>query len=568
MGENKVNIIPKPKKMEKREGFLQKKEVKLVSEVGDERILMAISSFKLADDGMPLVISVGDDGESYTLTIEADCIMINAAGSAGAFYAIQTLKQIFAKDTVSCCYIEDEPDFKYRGFYHDVTRGKIPTLETLKELVDTMASYKMNSLQLYIEHAFEFKEYEEYRDKLGYLTKNEVCELDSYCKEHFIELIPSISTFGHLYHLLSSKKYMHLSELPDYMPTSHYWKERMFHHTINPEIDESFEVIKSLIDQYLEVSTSDKFNICADETFDLGNGVNEGKDKGRLYVNFIKKVTNYLISKGKTVMMWGDIILEHPEYMEELSDNIIFLNWSYDKEPASEQFEKVFHSGKKQILCPGTSSWNAFTEDVLIEEGNIITLAKYAGELNAEGILNTNWGDLGNVASITTSIYGLILGAAVSWNKDTKADEEFRKAVSKEIYGDARYVDVMAKISSVKNILNWYKVVTGTIDHVQFGCIPLPSFTEYSDAIEKLKRIKQELETLSYKDSIIKREILSAVQGFILTAVICAKIDGFSFDCGFDVNTWLEEFEKLWILRNKPSELDEAKDIIKYRLMM
>ena len=563
-----MNIIPKPKSLEKREGFLQKKKIKLVSEISDERILMAINSLPLADDGLPLIISVGDEGEAYTLTIEVNSIMINAAGSAGAFYAIQTLKQIFTNDIIPCCNIEDEPDFKYRGFYHDVTRGKIPTLETLKELVDTMASYKMNSLQLYIEHTFEFEEYKECRDKLGYLTKNEVRELDSYCKSRFVELIPSISTFGHLYHLLSSKKYRHLSELPDYEPTSHYWKERMFHHTINPDIDESFEVIKSLIDQYLEVSTSDKFNICADETFDLGNGVNKGKDKGRLYVDFIKKVTDYLISKGKTVMMWGDIILQHPEYMEELSDNIIFLNWSYEKEPASEQFEKIFNSGKKQILCPGTSSWNAFAEDVLIEEGNITTLARYADKFEAEGILNTNWGDLGNVASITTSTYGLVLGAAVSWNKATSADEEFRKAVSKEIYGDARYVDVLAKVSNVKTVLNWYKVVTGTIEHVQFGCIPLPSFQEYSEAIEALKKIKQEIEKLSYKDNVIKREVVSAVEGFILIAVICAKTDGFTFDCGFDANVWLEEFEKLWLLKNKPSELEEAKNVIKHRLML
>ena len=135
-------------------------------------------------------------------------------------------------------------------------------------------------LQLYIEHTFEFKEYEFCRDKFGYLTKDEIRELDKYCKSKFIELIPSISTFGHLYELLSCDKYKHLCELRDFTPKYHYWWERMMHHTINPELDESFELIKSLIDQYLEVSTSDKFNICCDETFDLGTGVNKGKDKG------------------------------------------------------------------------------------------------------------------------------------------------------------------------------------------------------------------------------------------------------------------------------------------------
>lgn len=44
--------------------------------------------------------------------------------------------------------------------------------------------------------------------------------------------------------------------------------------------------------------------------------------------------------------------------------------------------------------------------------------------------------------------------------------------------------------------------------------------------------------------------------GFAVTAVICDKIDGFDFE------EWIEEFSKLWLLRNKRSELDEALKIL------
>ena len=70
-----------------------------------------------------------------------------------------TFSQLIANcpGEVPCLEIEDWPDFKVRGFYYDITRGKVPTLETLKNLVDTLAFYKINQFQLYIEHTFALK---------------------------------------------------------------------------------------------------------------------------------------------------------------------------------------------------------------------------------------------------------------------------------------------------------------------------------------------------------------------------------------------------------------------------
>lgn len=67
-------------------------------------------------------------------------------GANGAFYGLLTLKQLILEDdcVVMCKTINDEPDMKYRGFYHD--KGKVPTLETLKSLVDTMAEYKLTAV--------------------------------------------------------------------------------------------------------------------------------------------------------------------------------------------------------------------------------------------------------------------------------------------------------------------------------------------------------------------------------------------------------------------------------------
>ena len=158
------------------------------------------------------ITTKGEAGEGYHLSVTAKGVMVEGDGPAGTFYGIQTLRQLVlsAKNTLlDGVEITDAPDFTVRGIYHDVTRGKVPTLHTLKQLVDTLAYYKINMLQLYIEDAFAFQEYEGIMQPHEVLTPAEIRELDDYCNARFIELTPSISTFGHLYRLLQSPKYQH-----------------------------------------------------------------------------------------------------------------------------------------------------------------------------------------------------------------------------------------------------------------------------------------------------------------------------------------------------------------------
>ena len=70
-----------------------------------------------------------------------------------------------------------------------------------------LSYYKINMLQLYVEDAFMFKELEGIVTEDEALTPAEMLALDDYCYEHFIDLVPSLSTFGHMYTLLQSDKY-------------------------------------------------------------------------------------------------------------------------------------------------------------------------------------------------------------------------------------------------------------------------------------------------------------------------------------------------------------------------
>ena len=43
----------------------------------------------------------------------------------------------------------------------DISRDKVPTMPTLFALVDRLAEWKINQLQLYIEHTFAYRGHEE-----------------------------------------------------------------------------------------------------------------------------------------------------------------------------------------------------------------------------------------------------------------------------------------------------------------------------------------------------------------------------------------------------------------------
>ena len=62
------------------------------------------------------------------------------------------------------------------------------TIETIEEIVDLMARYKMNVLQLYIEHTFAFEKHSSFCKDVGAITPEFIRQIQKYCKSKYIEL--------------------------------------------------------------------------------------------------------------------------------------------------------------------------------------------------------------------------------------------------------------------------------------------------------------------------------------------------------------------------------------------
>ena len=562
-----MQLIPSVKRLVQREGLLNKTAVFYHSAELDGRVLKALSKLPWSDTGAKLEISVtGTEGESYELWIEPDSIRIEAPGPAGAFYAIQTLRQLLRHDRVPCLYIQDAPDFPHRGFYHDVTRGKVPTLASVKELIDHMAYYKLNSLQLYIEHTCEFEECKDLIQSTGYLSKDEIREIDSYCRENFIDFIPSLSTFGHLYELLQQEQYHHLRVLKDYEPMSNFWRARMIHHTIDPRNPESLELVKSLIDQYMPLFTSEYFNICCDETFDLKTLSDSAEEVGKLYVDFVKKIIAHVKSRGKKVMMWGDILLQHPETIEDLPEDTCYLNWFYRLDPPEDTVIRFAKSGRPQIVCPGTTTWNRFCENVDIEENNISLMAEYGYKHGAVGVLNTNWGDWGNPCSTELAMYGMLLGAEKAWSVSTKVGPMFDSCVNFHLYGNENGVGYLRELSRLHDQVIWR-------NFCQHYCVDrFGSGEEFPSAFEgdiaqfcaACADLADRLTAEPVFSEEYRQEMLLAVRGVCLMAELWSAREGKSVMRTVDTEQWLAAYRTKWTQKNKESELRNIEEMFRF----
>ncbi len=560
-----LRLIPSVKVLTETAGQLKKNTIFYNPDGLDPRLKAVLGKLPASDDGAPVTVTVnGTEGEGYTLDITADAVAIAADGPAGAFYAIQTLRQIFANGSVPCLHIEDKPDFSYRGFYHDVTRGKIPTVETVKKLIDDMAYYKLNSLQLYVEHVFEFDQTKDLQPYTGYLTGEEMEELDAYCKENFIEFIPSLSTFGHLYELLQQPKYHHLRVLDGFEPSSNFWNERMAHHTIDPTQDESIEVIKSLIDQYAPHFTSDYFNICCDETFDLQMHRDTEADKGQMYVDFVQKIIEHVKSKGKKVMMWADILQKHPETIGQMPEDTVFLNWNYSATPPEAKVLQFAELNRPQIVCPGTSSWSRFIENVDVEEKNISLLAEYGYKHGAIGVLNTNWGDWGNPCSIEMASYGMVLGAEKAWSAETKADEKFHSAADLLLYGKEGAFELLNTLSAAHAKCNWNSFARAYFAYRSGGeCEIAPTEEALKEIVETCRTVLKQLDTPWGNDE-YRQEMILSLKGLWAMAELAAKMAKYDLSPTADVKLWIAQYADTWRKKNKESELRNIVEMFTY----
>ena len=278
-------FIPEPKKVTKRRGTftLPNKAVVGIPNHSLHQVAQDVGRFfgaafiRVAMPGQPDTVTIhlkkGLKHGGYRLEIKKDGIIIEADDASAALHAVQTIAQIAMQSPKAewpCVVVDDWPDFAERGLYYDVCRGRVPKLERLMELADHLAHYKINQLQLYIEHTFSFRNHPDIGKGASPLTPDDILELDLFCAERGIELVPSLASFGHLATVLKHPQYHELCE--DYGKKEYKDPAALNLHShmppcwslapANPKI---YDFLDSLFAEFLPLFRSKRFNVCCDD---------------------------------------------------------------------------------------------------------------------------------------------------------------------------------------------------------------------------------------------------------------------------------------------------------------
>ncbi|MBS1371086.1 MAG: family 20 glycosylhydrolase [Lentisphaeria bacterium] len=381
---------------------------------------------------LAMVREPGIPPEGYRLETAPEGGLLFAASDAGFYYGLLTFRQLLAEPSrVPGVLIADAPDFPRRGYMLDVSRCKVPTMESLKSLIDSLSLLRYNELQLYTEHSFAFAGDERVWFDSSPLTPAEIMELDRCCRDRFIELVPNLNSFGHLGRWLGMEEYRHLAESPEpwYFEAWDAWYQA----TLTPG-KEALAFIDRLYAEFLPNFTSGILNVGCDETMELGQGRSRElctqRGLHRVYLDYLAELVKLAGKYGRRVQFWGDIILHEPELIPELPPGVTALAWGYEaNHPFEAECAQFREAGVPFYVCPGTSAWNSVTGRTANMLGNIASAARSGHEAGAAGLLLTDWGDGGHHQYRPLSWPGIAAAAGWSWNASADVETAVPYAV-------------------------------------------------------------------------------------------------------------------------------------------
>jgi len=527
---------------------------------------------RLAPDASPT------PSQGYELIIGSDRIVAEARTPAGLFYAVCTLAQILTQcgTKLPGLQIADWPDYPARGVMLDISRDKVPTMDTLYRLADLLAGWKINQLQLYTEHTFAYRNHPTVWVKASPMTGQEILELDAYCRQRFIELVPNQNSFGHMRRWLIHDRYRPLAEAPDGCDT--VWGHFDEPFTLCPGDPGSLALIRSLYDELLPHFSSRLFNVGCDETVDLGQGRSAEecarRGVGRVYLDFLLQIYREVTARGRTMQFWGDIVIHHPELLAALPRDLIALEWGYEADhPFHEDGAQFAAAGVPFYVCPGTSSWNTIAGRSDNALGNLFNAAENGRKHGAIGYLNTDWGDNGHWQYLPVSYLGFAAGAAFSWALDANRQREVAPALSWHAFHDA--AGVMGQLAC--DLGNTYRALDFPV-HNSNGFFhllrwPLARLREQGGlspealqralaAIDAAMRLLPQARMARPDAQLIKDEFESAAA---LMRHACHRAlllfddsEQRRRELNAELDQLIQTYRRLWLARNRPGGLEDS----------
>ena len=482
-----TNIIPSPKVMNVEDGFITIKDstLSIYSSLALKLnpLFSSLSTRVIMGNGkFTSDISIEEDKSiavnSYKINVNEKIIEIKANSIIGASNAVSTIIQLLIlndEKIIPNVYIEDNPDFEYRGLMLDVCRHFF-TKKEIKKFLDLMSFYKYNKFHFHLvdDQAWrlEIKKYPEL-SKLsgfrkeddsslygGFYTQEDIKELIKYADDYGIEIIPEIEIPGHSRAALAV--FPNFTCTGEKLEVPNKWG--IFEDVYCAGNEDVFEFLKNIFEEVADLFPSKNIHIGGDECPKkrwkecpkCQKRIKDEnlKDEEDLQSYFIARINTHIKQKGKKIMGW-DEILEG----DKLEDAIVYFWRSFEAEKIIPRLkEKDF----KFVLSPTNNSYFDYRHSVK-EENEIgipedwILAFKNVYDIDAKKIMGNDYKKenlLGFQANIWTEYI-------IDFNKLCYMTFPRALAISQRAWnynGKKDYQDFLHSAKKHKKILKKFKI--------------------------------------------------------------------------------------------------------------
>lgn len=571
-------LIPRPHEIKKSGSILKNKAIGKVENAFSPLLFRHYKDMILSDDSSQTILEIRQDlsienEEEYHLIIQEDRIQIISKTEKAAFYGLVTLKQLQSEQIIETQDIKDKPDLEVRGLMLDISRAKVLNVSSIKKIIDLIAELKYNHLELYVEgFSYEYKNIKEALADKNYLTQEEYLEVEKYAIEKYIDFVPNQNGFGHMSDWLALDKFKELAECPDGFEI---WGSKRPPSTLDPTNPKSFELVKQMYEEMIPFTKSKYFNMNFDEPYELGHGKSKQEclktSTEDVYIEYLEKLANVVRKYNKTPMIWGDVLVKHPNKISKLSKDIVFIDWGYNKAYDFVNHAKMLEELKvKYLLAPGTSTWSSITGRFIDMKETIENSTCSSKKYHGLGILLTDWGDMGHLQYLPSSYLGFIYGAMLSWSSGTIEDAEKYLAI---ILNDETLAKVIVELSHYHELegeyrdygtrlfasIMWAEHGRRQDDKVNFFLNRMKSNIISYEAVQKLHDlfIQEKNKLQNAKECLEKDEIKNAILLLETLLAINERLHSYLDNCivNFDepiknLEKYLENHKKLWLARN------------------
>lgn len=553
--------------------------------------------FQLTDSSgvIHFIHDVNLEHEAYILEVTDQGIQIASSSASGSLYGLYTLYQLLNQDDIYEMEIEDFPDLKIRGIMIDISRNKIPTMDQMMEMISEFSFMKINHLQFYVEGFSFYIKSLPAGEYLTPMTIEEFCYLQDYAAKLGIDLVPNMNGLGHMTDWLSLEEYKHLAEKEDgFIAWGHHFKAS----TLNPLDPSSLKLVKTMYRELLSQSQSEYFNMNLDEPFELGQGKSKEEcdrtSKVKVYLDYVTKLSDFVKKYDKEPMMWGDVVVNHPEAFQSIPKNVILCDWGYDFDYPFKDHGLALHRNQVPfLLAPGTSSWNSFASRNKDMKETTFQACIAAKQSDGLGVMTTDWGDFGHLQYYPFSLRGFLYCAALSWGENL-SDDEINDWLDVYLMKEQGLASTLHHLSTYSELENQYVYnSTLTFQTVMFTDpdlkTPIKLRSDFlknqilarpmtDKAIQDILNLcEQEKKFLNQKNGLIPEEILNCIRmiefsvRFQHKMIHQIKLDDQEM---YAINHIISKHQILWLQRNRRGGLEQSlsrlislKEIIEFLLI-